>query len=190
MTLHPDLNSATVLIVDNDGSTPNLLRDPGFEDGREAWLSADPSIGSVVSDEAKRGDHSLQIASRKGQRVDLFQEIAVQPQREYLMKSYTQFDLHYQEEPVMEIIWLDGADREISRTPLLIMDFPLGKKWRYFSACITSPADAVTAHFRLNVVDRNDEGGTAWFDELGFYEGESISDVGRQESAPERVDLR
>jgi hypothetical protein len=144
-----------------DNTVENLLRNPGFEEGRTAW-----SNGTVVTSPVHSGTRALLMTPISSGARHSNQTVAVSGGVEYQASGWIKVN-GLAGGAVIRIQWRN-ASGTLLRTDVIGTKLTGTVDWRWSSAARTAPSTATQARFMLRIERESDGSGRAWFDDLSF----------------------
>ena len=145
------------------GSGPNLLQNPGFENGLTGWTS-----GAIVTSPVHLGSKALQITARSTVAVTSTQTVAVIAGTAYQASGWIDVS-NIAGSAKIQVQWRNGAGTLLRTDAVGTLTGTAG--WAQRSASLTAPVGATQARFVLRTEIESDGAGQAWFDDLSLLSG-------------------
>lgn len=150
------------------GLGPNLVVNPGFEEGIEPWrLEGAPAKGlaGAVGTPARSGGKSFSM-NVSGRGYELWQNVVITGGETYRVSGWIE-TREIDSAASIDVWWLttpDSTGRSIRHD--VIGTLSGTQDWRFFSRRIVAPARARSANIGVVLKEEADDSGTAWFDDL------------------------
>ncbi len=163
-------SAAVLTIQDDEACSPNLLTDPGFENGGTGWQKTTNGGRSIVNTEAHSGAYSQQMVVSDQWPREVYQDVAVTAGDLYQASGFIKTSGVGGNGALVELLWLDATGVGDDPSGNLIHSDSVGAasgtaEWRLVSGSFAAPTGALSVRFRLWVYVDPDNAGTAWFDD-------------------------
>lgn len=154
--------SALVQVV----TPPNLLLNPGFEQGTTAWAFFDHPRRAVVSSPVHSGSKAASVGIASSFYSTVEQVVAVQAGRTYKASTWLkQNQIGGSRGSGIMLFWLDSSGRQLREDSVTLIGT---RDWTLMERNFTAPTGAVRVKFELWSFTDPDDWGTTWFDDASL----------------------